>query len=951
MSRISNLFPLILLLILSTLSFANTSSVIDVKISKSPNDKRQYDALTLDNKLRVLLISDPTTDKSAASLDVNIGSADDPSEYEGLAHFLEHMLFLGTKKYPEPDAYQKYINQHGGSHNAYTSLENTNYFFDIQPDYFEEALNRFSEQFTHPLFNEEYVEREVNAVHSEYTSKVKDDGRRFFSVLKEAFATEHPYNSFSVGNLETLKEKDGQSLRETLLDFYHQHYSANQMTLVILGKEPLPQLKKWAVSKFSSIPNHDRQSKNISTDFFEPGFLPAKLEIESVMDKRSMMIAFPIQSSSLYPYSQPISYLANLIGHEGKGSLLSTLKQERLVDSLSAGSEFDTQLKEMFLIRMSLTADGLAQQQKILEIVFSYLKILKAEGIKKRYFDEQATMLRIGFDYQEKSEPIHYVGALSRALHTTEPNELLIKPYALKKFNPDLYKNYLNALTPDNMLVTINANSIQGNNSTKWYDTPFNIIKFDESKLSRLYNPPTFSSLSLPEPNIFIPEKTNLLSTEINSKPELLLKADGLELWHHSDASFGTPKSNLFLTIRSPETVKSPQSLNMTEILVALLKDALNEFSYPAYLAGLHYELYNHMRGITIKISGYSDRQSILLSKVINSLKFQSFTHERFDIIKERLSRKLNNAKDRKPFQQAISKAQNLLITPSWSEQERIAALASLELKDVELFRSSFLSKLDIAILSSGNTSRATSLNISQLVSTLLLDSATTTSVSRAKIIKLPSNQHKLARFSIEHNDTGFIHYVQGANTSYKERAQLMLLSQIISSDYYNQLRTEKQLGYIVFATSFELLEVPGLAFIVQSPNTPGDALQQETNDFLSEALTIVEELDANNLSNHKNAVISKLTKSDNTLYERTNRFWKDIDVSNVSFDTEKQLSKEVEKLSRHDLVTLIQRINANTNGTLTIFTLPPTDEAEGAQPTLDDDELNDLAKILNETF
>ena len=62
----------------------------------SPMDDRSYRALTLDNGLQVLLISDPTTQKAAAALDVYVGSGDNPAGRGGLAHFLEHMLFVGA---------------------------------------------------------------------------------------------------------------------------------------------------------------------------------------------------------------------------------------------------------------------------------------------------------------------------------------------------------------------------------------------------------------------------------------------------------------------------------------------------------------------------------------------------------------------------------------------------------------------------------------------------------------------------------------------------------------------------------------------------------------------------------------------------------------------------------------------------------------------------------------
>ncbi len=152
------------------------------EIIKSPNDDRSYESLVLDNGLKVLLVSDPRADKAAASLDVNVGSGSDPENRQGLAHFLEHMLFLGTEKYPQPGEYKDFINEHGGGQNAYTSFDHTNYFFDIDKDYLEPALDRFAQFFISPLFNERYVTRERQVVHSEFLSGKKSDGRRIFAA-------------------------------------------------------------------------------------------------------------------------------------------------------------------------------------------------------------------------------------------------------------------------------------------------------------------------------------------------------------------------------------------------------------------------------------------------------------------------------------------------------------------------------------------------------------------------------------------------------------------------------------------------------------------------------------------------------------------------------------------------------------------------------------------------
>src|SRR5690606_35904292 len=246
-----------LLLCLTLFTLFGCAALQPGRIQTSPNDTRDYRHPVFENQLLVLLISDPTTERAAAFLDVKVGSGQDPTEYEGLAHFLEHMLFLGTEKYPQAGEYQSFISQHGGSHNAYTAYENTNYFFDIQPEHLEPALDRFSQQFVAPLFTAEYVEREKNAVHSEFSSGLRDDSRRFFSALKDIVNPAHPFAKFSVGNLETLAERPGQTVRQAMLDFYERYYSANQMRLVIYGREDLDTLERIVREKFAAIPNYD----------------------------------------------------------------------------------------------------------------------------------------------------------------------------------------------------------------------------------------------------------------------------------------------------------------------------------------------------------------------------------------------------------------------------------------------------------------------------------------------------------------------------------------------------------------------------------------------------------------------------------------------------------------------------------------------------------------------
>ena len=197
-------------------------------VSKSELDTKEYRAILLPNDLRVLLVSDSEAEESAAAMDVAVGSFSDPNEYEGLAHFCEHMLFYANKKYPEEGAYAEFLSSHGGYDNAYTSTQNTNYHFKVGSYHLKEALDRFAQFFISPIFSSDAVGREVDAVDNEHRKNLQNDNWRLWQLLKQVSNPDHPLHKFSTGDLETL---DKPGVLDSLKEFYSTHYSANEVCI------------------------------------------------------------------------------------------------------------------------------------------------------------------------------------------------------------------------------------------------------------------------------------------------------------------------------------------------------------------------------------------------------------------------------------------------------------------------------------------------------------------------------------------------------------------------------------------------------------------------------------------------------------------------------------------------------------------------------------------------
>ena len=342
-------------------------------LKQSPNDLKQYQSLTLNNGLRVLLIHNEDSDKSAAALAVNAGHFNDPKDRQGLAHFLEHMLFLGTEKYSDGSEYQKFISQHGGSNNAWTATEHTCFYFDVHHQHFSSALDRFSQFFITPLLSEEFIVKERKNIDAEFKLKLKDDIRRLYDVHKETINQAHPFSQFSVGNIDTLADRNGKSIVSEVKSFFDQYYQANYMTLAIEGPQPLTELAQLAEQMFKEIKTTDTPFAQVSEPLYFPEHQGISINVCPVKNDRQLIISFAMESIDKYYQDKPESILAYLLGHEGTGSILAKLKHEQWAMGLTAGSGINGSNFKDFNISISLTEDGEQHVDDIIAVIFSYI--------------------------------------------------------------------------------------------------------------------------------------------------------------------------------------------------------------------------------------------------------------------------------------------------------------------------------------------------------------------------------------------------------------------------------------------------------------------------------------------------------------------------------------------------------------------------------------------------
>jgi insulysin len=872
-----------------------TGPLIGQQPVQSPNDDYQYRLLTLDNQMEVLLISDPGAPKASASLDVLVGSGDNPAGRAGLAHFLEHMLFLGTDKYPDAAEYERFVTEHGGAHNAYTSFENTNYFFDINAADLPVALDRFAQFFIAPRFDAKYVERERNAVEAEYQMGLKSDDRRGLDVLQGVMNQDHPYSQFSVGSLKTLADRPDSEIRDELIQFYNKHYSANVMRLVVLGGQPLDELEALTRPLFSQVPNRNFQRQTVAAPLFAPGSLPLFVQVQPLATQRQLDVSFPIPDYRDQYRVKPGLYLGNLVGHEGEGSLLSLLKAEGLAEGLSAGEGLGWSGGALFSVVISLTEKGAAQPERVLQLLFSYVDMLRRAGPQEWLYTEQSRLAELAFRFREQASPMGYVSALASGMHYYDPEDVLRGPYLMDHYQEAALAELLQQVSPGNAYVTFSDKAVTGNQVSNYYQVPYSVQTLDIERVVSPTDDPA-GALHLPAPNEFIAEDVALvkLSGELPAIPEVVLETERQTIWFMPDDEFRIPRGTTYINFRSPEVGHNAEQSVLVGLYTALLVDQVNEFAYPAKLAGMHFSFRKHSQGITLRVGGYTDKQALLLQQLVQGMDKPRFSQQRFENIRNDMIRSLKNSVAKRPSSQVVDDLNEALQFGTWGEQVLIAALENTDLNGLDRYIRRFWEGATAEALIYGNYDVDRAGELADLLGRMV-SSEPAPALPERKILKLAAGESIQYPVDVPHDDSVVAWYLQGAGDTWQDRALTGMTAQIMSSGFFQELRTEQQLGYVVGASSYSKAQVPGIVMLVQSPVADANTVATAMQNFM---LGVVPALDEAQFERHKVSLVSDILRPDKNLAERGEFYWQSIARKEWDFAGRQTLADAVNALT-----------------------------------------------------
>lgn len=876
--------------------------------------------IRLSNGIEAYLISDPGSEQSAASVTVEAGSWDDPKEYPGMAHFLEHMLFMGNKAYPKEFEYMQFVADHGGSTNAFTASDRTAYMFSINNDSFEAGLDRFANFFIEPLFLPSCINRELHAVDQEHSKNIENDDWRQYMILKETGNPLHPNAGFSTGNAQTLSGIP----QEAMKSWYRDHYSANRMHLVVLSSLPIDQLVSLVVDKFSAVPNYNLPKPAYPSQVFSQQQMGSIIYIKPVRDIRSLTLLWqvPKEFATDLDHKQ-FSLLTYALQDGSEHSLAQQLKREKLSESMMVGIDELSLDSMLFLIKIDLTEEGVAQINRVSESVFQALARFRQDGVPRYLFDEMKKMRTINYQYQSRSEAFQFImqhaaNIINEPLETYPEKSLIPTSY-----NSQLFNAFLDTLTPQSCLFMMTADpnitQVAVTKKEAWMNAEYELQPLSKETLTAWKELKPTSNIMIPPQNSYIPSDLTLLAApaQTPSTPLLLSQDATGKIYFLQDTEYKVPEVYTIFHIKTPALNGSAKADALHDLYLYALSEKLFTPIRSAQRAGLQFFAYQQELMLSLGCRGLSEKTPLFLKTIFQNLQHVQPTAEQFEIYKQALLSEYDNQQKNLPAQQASDILSSILYNDAPTSDAKYRALKNISYEEFSIFAKNIFKKATIDGLIYGNISQPQATAMwNNLKESLNFSPPAPFELTKKTVLTLPDKQGPyLIAENTNRQGHGAVLLLQEGPFSFEKRAAQQLLSIALKSAFFDTLRTKQQTAYIAKTWDIEVEMQLAQGFVVQSNSHHPRELLARFDLFLEEFNRNIEtEIPENRFNTIRTNLIERLAQPPENLSMKGS--FLDMLITKYSGDfqwIEKRIAT-TNALSYADFINISRSFLARTN-------------------------------------
>jgi insulysin len=438
-----------------------------------------------------------------------------------------------------------------------------------------------------------------------------------------------------------------------------------------------------------------------------------------------------------------------------------------------------------------------------------------------------------------------------------------------------------------------------------------------------------FAGMTLPARNDMLPDnfdllcdradcadldETRLWKNDPEAPPRCLVNEPSLVLWYKADFLFKTPKVSVTALLRCPFFAGGPRVAVMAALWAEIATELCNDFAYNAAMAGLHCQFSDSVRGVQISIGGYNDKAGTLLKLMCDKICSPVIEEAFFERLRKKLEQSIQMALVSSPYQHG-GMAANLVLESinKGFLQEQLEFLTNerlLGVDDMKHFSKALLSQSRIEMFVHGNVNAEEAKSLSKIV----MDSLRPEIMEPLPVLRAielpPSSLYRLEGWNDHDENSCVVVLFQIGVIDLRLNAVLSLLGQLVREQAFNVLRTEEQLGYIVFSsvkTSSD--NVKSMQFLVQSDGFTPKHVDGRIEAFLQVFRNqVLADMSVEDFQDNVNSLCEGLLEKPKNLSEESHRHWELITNQSYHFSRLQDIAALIRTLTLEDVMQFFDR-------------------------------------------
>ncbi|WP_157952428.1 insulinase family protein [Candidatus Similichlamydia epinepheli] len=809
--------------------------------------KIKQEKWVLRNGIILLLAEDPDASQFGVGLLTKTGSADDPIDAPGTAHFVEHML-AGRTNGEFSDGINEFVLGQGGTYNALTSMGITFYAISLGHNLFEQTAKRLFAMFQNPLFLEDETKAELAAIDEEFYIHSMNDGFRVWSGILSQMNKGFPIQHYHPGNRLLLGKQSGASLRK----WFENHYTSRNATCAAISARPIEEMRQLILPLAEKIPVRMGWKRSLPPyEQKESRFIFVK----TLQGTNCLLVVWTYHPNPFSEKQQDLYLLIHLINSDHPGGLSYKLKESGLAEICEGSIELlGESLPALFCFEVKLTDKGVKEWKSVYSIMESFLQWASQIDPEhaSRTMKELKSAQILAHQYRGKTQPFDFVLQATVALSKEPLATFPFYSVAPQNFNYSSYQQAVKKLQQSNRIVLL------GSSFGKWSEAKEDIpgkpqkkedlkempnwgYKCFDSPLPKLkkevheFIPPGFQRF-LPEivPQPYRIEKNSTLAFS----PEEIIEPSPIYLVR--DVFFGVPKDYLRIRMKHIRFLKKdPQWHLLAETWGRVVNKSLDDLEYLARTSGNSVSLGPKTPySLDLALVAWETKSEELMQEMLNQVRQAKITQKELDRVIEEIRLEIESIESSPPFRTASRIFEENIQEVLPTLQERKTFIEEVSLNDLKKFSGVFISEASFEVFYLGQRNKK---SISKLVNPLaqsfkahFLPEMRSDPVHYGlelgeKIVRFPSTlPGHAARLSVD----------CGSALS----PEVVVCNWILAAGFdpivMDQLREKEELAYVARCGSQESTERIFLTILTQSTKVSCDFLLKRYYQLIEELLS-----------------------------------------------------------------------------------------------------------------